>query len=79
MPGTSDQQLSFMRDYLVALIRAINEGCDVRGYMWWTLISNFEWHLGFSSSFGLWSFNHETNVITRGVGVDYFKHAFGGP
>jgi beta-glucosidase/6-phospho-beta-glucosidase/beta-galactosidase len=39
-----DRRHLFLRRYLYALSRAINEaGCDVRGYFYWSLIDNFEW------------------------------------
>ena len=43
--------------YIVAHLRevhrAISDGVDVRGYMHWTLLDNFEWAEGFSQRFGL--------------------------
>ena len=39
-----DRRHLFLRRYLYALSRAINEaGCDVRGYFYWSLVDNFEW------------------------------------
>jgi beta-glucosidase len=32
---------------------AIAKGCDVRGYMAWSLLDNLEWSLGFSKRFGI--------------------------
>ena len=47
------RRISYHRDYLAGLGRAIAEGADVRGYHAWTLMDNFEWAEGFSQRFGL--------------------------
>ena len=36
----------YLQRYLYALSRAIGEGCDVRGYFYWSLYDNFEWSEG---------------------------------
>jgi beta-glucosidase len=43
----------FLRGALGELWEAIEEGCDVRGYLHWTAIDNFEWAQGYSKRFGL--------------------------
>src|SRR5579871_413388 len=47
------RRISYHREYLSALARAINEGADVRSYHAWSLMDNFEWAEGFSQRFGL--------------------------
>jgi beta-glucosidase len=48
-----DARLAYTRRALVGLGRAIDDGIDVRGYLHWTLLDNFEWIAGFSKTFGL--------------------------
>jgi len=36
--------------------RAIDDGYDVRGFMYWTLIDNFEWNFAWILQFGLYEF-----------------------
>lgn len=43
----------FIRDHLVALEKARQQGADVRGYFHWSLLDNFEWENGFWPRFGL--------------------------
>ena len=56
------QRARFIIDHLAWLHRAIAEGCDVRGYLHWSLIDNFEWALGFAPRFGLASVDYETQA-----------------
>jgi beta-glucosidase len=43
----------YLRNYLIALHRAIAEGYDVRGYFVWSLLDNFEWAEGYAKRFGI--------------------------
>jgi beta-glucosidase len=48
-----DQRASYIVDHLREVHRAIQDGVDVRGYMHWTLLDNYEWAEGFEQRFGL--------------------------
>ncbi len=43
----------YIRSHLEAMERAMREGVDVRGYLYWTLMDNYEWDSGFDMRFGL--------------------------
>ncbi len=47
------KRIEFYKKYLSAVKKSIDDGADVRGYMTWTLMDNFEWALGFEKRFGL--------------------------
>ncbi len=53
-----DLRWDYIRQHLEQLHRALAEGVEIRGYIYWSLIDNFEWDKGFAPCFGL-------------VGVDY--------
>jgi beta-glucosidase len=53
--GTNDdlQRRRFMVNHLRQIRRAMDEGADVIGYMYWSFMDNFEWAMGFEPKFGL--------------------------
>lgn len=53
------QRIEFMRRYLKENLRAIEDGVDVRGYFYWSLLDNFEWEKGYSKRFGLVHVDYE--------------------
>jgi beta-glucosidase len=44
--------------------RCIADGVDVRGYLHWTLLDNFEWMAGYAMTFGLISVDRKTMTRT---------------
>jgi beta-glucosidase len=49
---------------LAGLARCVADGVDVRGYLHWTLLDNFEWMSGFAMTFGLIGVNRDTFART---------------
>lgn len=54
------QRAWFITESLRHLHSAISEGVDVRGYLHWSLLDNFEWDKGFWPRFGLVSIDYAT-------------------
>ena len=48
-----DQRSRYIVSYLKELYHAIESGVDVRGYLHWSLLDNFEWDKGLEARFGL--------------------------
>ena len=46
-------RIDFLARYLKGMKEAANEGADVRGYFYWSLMDNFEWAMGYNPRFGL--------------------------
>ena len=42
------------------MARAIKAGVNVRGFFYWSLLDNFEWHRGFDPKFGLIEVDYTT-------------------
>jgi beta-glucosidase len=47
------QRIDFMKRYLLEMNRAIADGIDIRAYMHWSILDNFEWAEGYDKRFGL--------------------------
>ncbi len=54
------QRISYVIRHLEAANRAMREGVDVRGYLYWSFVDNFEWAEGYTQPFGLISVSHRT-------------------
>ncbi len=50
----------YIRKQVAATWKAIDEGIDVRSHMYWSLLDNYEWALGFEKRFGLVEINYDT-------------------
>ena len=47
------ERTKFIQDYLKQVLRAKNEGVNVKGYFVWSFIDNFEWNSGYRPRFGI--------------------------
>jgi beta-glucosidase len=47
------ERIAFLSDAIASAHRCLSEGIDLRGYFVWSLLDNFEWHLGYGPKFGL--------------------------
>lgn len=66
--GLADTQdamrAEFITKSIVAMHRAITDGADVRGYLHWSLLDNFEWDKGYWLRFGLIHIDRTTQKRT---------------
>ncbi len=65
LADTKDEKRTwFIKDTLVNVSKAIKEGVDVRGYLHWSLMDNFEWDSGYWPRFGLIEIDQKTKSRT---------------
>jgi beta-glucosidase len=67
-----DRRETYIERYLYALHRARSEGCDVRGYFYWSLMDNFEWAEGYEMRFGLYEMDFGTQARRLRKGAQAF-------
>ena len=59
-----DLKWDYIREHLAQIYRAISEGVEVIGYIYWSLIDNFEWDKGFTPRFGLVHIDYQSQKRT---------------
>jgi len=64
--GTPDTAGSkdILDGHLASLWSAIDEGANVRGYLYWSWVDNYEWNHGLDLKFGLYELNIDTKERT---------------
>jgi beta-glucosidase len=59
-----DERIDYLRRHFTAAHRAMQQGVDLRGYLVWSLLDNFEWGYGFSKRFGIVHVDYDTQQRT---------------
>jgi beta-glucosidase len=54
------KRVAFMDTALREVQACVAEGIDVRSYMHWSLLDNFEWAFGYAPTFGLVAVDRQT-------------------
>ena len=54
------ERSEFIVDHLKAVALAMKEGAPVIGYLYWSLLDNYEWAEGFAPRFGLIEVDYTT-------------------
>jgi beta-glucosidase len=58
------RRVEYYQRAVAGVKRAIDDGVDVRGYVAWSLMDNFEWMSGFTPKFGLVAVDLKTQKRT---------------
>lgn len=59
-----DLRWDYIREHLEELSKAMDQGVKVIGYIYWSLIDNFEWDKGFGPRFGLVYIDYQSQKRT---------------
>jgi len=62
--ATSDdtRRVAYIQQATSGVQECLTEGIPVKGYLYWSLLDNFEWHKGFSKTFGLIAVDRTTQT-----------------
>ncbi len=71
--ATDEMRERFIAEHLEETKRALNEGAQVKGYFYWSLLDTYEWHMGYGLKFGLAEVNYETLERKPRVQENFFK------
>jgi beta-glucosidase len=58
------ERVEYVQRALEGVLRCLDDGIDVRGYTYWSLLDNFEWAFGYVPQFGIVSVDRETQERT---------------
>jgi beta-glucosidase len=72
--GTDDDPLriEYVTRALAGVRQCLDDGIDVRGYFYWSLLDNFEWVLGYGPTFGLVAVDRATFERTAKASAAFF-------
>jgi beta-glucosidase len=62
--GTNDdaERIEYVERALQGVLRALADGIPVKGYLYWSLLDNFEWDQGYGPTFGLVAVDRATQA-----------------
>jgi len=64
-----DQRPTYIAAHVRQMHRAVADGVDLRGYMHWSLLDNFEWAEGYNQKFGLATRQRQLRASARSYGA----------
>ncbi|XP_004520230.1 myrosinase 1 [Ceratitis capitata] len=67
-------RVDYLNSYLSAILDAIEDGANVQGYTYWSLMDSYEWKVGYTEKFGLYhvDFNHPNRTRTPKVAAKVY-------
>ena len=67
-----DRRKLYIKRYLYAVSKAVEDGFDIHGYFYWSLMDNFEWAFGYDMKFGLYEVDYMSQKRTLRDGSQAF-------
>ena len=70
-----DRRSGYLYSHWKQMLEAKQKGVDIRGYLYWSLLDNFEWLEGWGPRFGLYHVDFETLERKATPACGYFRQA----
>lgn len=67
------RRTKYLKKHLTTLSRAIESGVNIKGYLTWSLMDNFEWAEGYSKRFGIVHVDYRTQKRTKKDSFYWYK------
>lgn len=67
-------RIDYLKQHLVSLNRAMQSGVNIKGYLTWSLLDNFEWAEGYKMRFGIVHVNYRTLERTKKESFYWYQH-----
>ncbi|XP_027916825.1 beta-glucosidase 46-like [Vigna unguiculata] len=67
------KRIKYMMDHIEAMVAAIRNGADVRGYLAWSLLDSFEWIYGYTIRYGFHHVDFATLKRTPRLSATWYK------
>ncbi|PAD70304.1 beta-glucosidase [Bacillus sp. 7586-K] len=68
------KRIDYLKQHLTSLKRSIDAGVNVKGYLTWSLMDNFEWAEGYDKRFGIIHVDFNTLERTKKDSYYWYKH-----
>jgi beta-glucosidase len=68
-----NQRIEFVKTSLEGVQNCLNDGIDIRGYFYWSLLDNYEWVYGYKPHFGMVKVDLNTQVRSVKPSMKFFK------
>ena len=68
-------RIDYLRDHIAAVDEAVEAGADVRAYLLWTLMDNYEWAEGYTKTFGIVHVDRSDDELRRTPKDSYHWYA----
>jgi beta-glucosidase len=66
--------VDYLHQHWGQLLHAVKQGVDIKGYLYWSLMDNFEWLEGWGPRFGLYQVDFETLERKETPACRYFRN-----